>query len=467
MLHSYPPRRSSNLTPTATATATRTEFIANCCESENSCSRPAQALCPLSMLSYPRPYECATDGRCEIPEPTPTPSAPCIPTPDCLPCFHAICDRYDCPHQCGCDGPTPVPTCTPGAVCVPGETQVCDYHCGTDQCTACHCVPGDTLTPTATATATPSCGESPPPTCSPGELICHDPRCAIGCSCASRTPTPTLSARPATPTQTPQLATPTVTPTCPSGIDPFPPKCSVGQVLTCNDAPCGGGCSCATRTTVPTPSAGACVGDCNGDGVVAINELITGVNIELGTAPLNTCPAFAFDCGQPLAVLPGICCAIDAVNNSLEGCSQPTPVSPHLALNLEINALPDQQQVEIVATLDHLGGATVSYVTGCSAQCYPEILKPLSFELVGRDGPVIVYDCGGALYCPEGLTALSAGQSIQQTLSVTGIAFENQCDFSSPIGFDGCTQTQLAPGPYRVTATFSYGIGSDFPEYSL
>ena len=29
-------------------------------------------------------------------------------------------------------------------------------------------------------------------------------------------------------------------------------------------------------------SAQTCVGDCNGDGMVAINELITGVNIALG-----------------------------------------------------------------------------------------------------------------------------------------------------------------------------------------
>ena len=46
---------------------------------------------------------------------------------------------------------------------------------------------------------------------------------------------------------------------------------------------------------VPTPTvppAGGCVGDCNDNGEVAINELIIGVNIALGSAQLTQCPSF-------------------------------------------------------------------------------------------------------------------------------------------------------------------------------
>ena len=75
-----------------------------------------------------------------------------------------------------------------------------------------------------------------------------------------------------------------------------------------------------TPTPTPTTTIGECVGDCNGDGVVTINELIVGVTIELGGASASACPAFDCDCGSPLAMLPGICCAIDAVNNALSGC---------------------------------------------------------------------------------------------------------------------------------------------------
>jgi hypothetical protein len=49
-----------------------------------------------------------------------------------------------------------------------------------------------------------------------------------------------------------------------------------------------------TQTTSPTPTAtlGPCVGDCDHGGTVTINELITGVNIALGSLPVTACPAF-------------------------------------------------------------------------------------------------------------------------------------------------------------------------------
>ena len=40
------------------------------------------------------------------------------------------------------------------------------------------------------------------------------------------------------------------------------------------------------------PAGAQCAGDCNADGMVAINELITGVNIALGSAAVSTCPSF-------------------------------------------------------------------------------------------------------------------------------------------------------------------------------
>ena len=46
---------------------------------------------------------------------------------------------------------------------------------------------------------------------------------------------------------------------------------------------------------LPTPAPLSCAGDCNGDGSVAINELILGVNIALGTSPLSACAAIDAD----------------------------------------------------------------------------------------------------------------------------------------------------------------------------
>ncbi len=67
--------------------------------------------------------------------------------------------------------------------------------------------------------------------------------------------------------------------------------------------------------TVPVSPA-ACAGDCNADGAVAINELISGVNIALGTAPLSSCAAFDSG-GDGLVAINEL---IAAVNAALIGC---------------------------------------------------------------------------------------------------------------------------------------------------
>lgn len=60
------------------------------------------------------------------------------------------------------------------------------------------------------------------------------------------------------------------------------------------------------------------VGDCNADGCVTIDELVTCVNIDLDRAPLSHCPSLA--CGGPL---PQVFCTIRAVNAALHGCAAP------------------------------------------------------------------------------------------------------------------------------------------------
>ncbi len=61
----------------------------------------------------------------------------------------------------------------------------------------------------------------------------------------------------------------------------------------------------------------ACAGDCNSDGEVAINELITGVNIALGSSPVESCPAFDTSGDGEVSINE----LIAAVNNALNGCA--------------------------------------------------------------------------------------------------------------------------------------------------
>jgi cysteine-rich repeat protein len=73
------------------------------------------------------------------------------------------------------------------------------------------------------------------------------------------------------------------------------------------------------------PAGAQCAGDCNGDGTVAINELIIGVNIALGSAPVSNCPSFDVSGDGTVAINE----LITAVNNALNGCTavSPTPTA--------------------------------------------------------------------------------------------------------------------------------------------
>jgi hypothetical protein len=65
-----------------------------------------------------------------------------------------------------------------------------------------------------------------------------------------------------------------------------------------------------------TDGGGSCVGDCNGDGEVGINELIIGVNIALQLQPVANCTAFDPNGDGEV----GINELIQGVSNSLNGC---------------------------------------------------------------------------------------------------------------------------------------------------
>lgn len=66
--------------------------------------------------------------------------------------------------------------------------------------------------------------------------------------------------------------------------------------------------------------AAACPGDCNGDGRVSINELVTGVNIALGNDEMRMCPEFATSNLDRVVIAD----LVRGVIAALEGC--PVPV---------------------------------------------------------------------------------------------------------------------------------------------
>ncbi|MGH3428315.1 MAG: hypothetical protein ACRDQZ_12240, partial [Mycobacteriales bacterium] len=93
----------------------------------------------------------------------------------------------------------------------------------------------------------------------------------------------------------------------------------------CPDA-CGtpAGTTSATVTPVPTATATrasattpiACAGDCNGDGTVTVSELITLVDLALGTTDPSTCLAAGANGDRQITIAE----IVEAVGNALNGC---------------------------------------------------------------------------------------------------------------------------------------------------
>jgi hypothetical protein len=64
-----------------------------------------------------------------------------------------------------------------------------------------------------------------------------------------------------------------------------------------------------------SPGPPSCVGDCNADGEVTVDEILTMVNIALGNADATACPN-----GIPSGAQVDVALILTAVNNALNGC---------------------------------------------------------------------------------------------------------------------------------------------------
>lgn len=156
--------------------------------------------------------------------------------------------------------------------------------------------PTSTQRPTFTHTAT----ETPLPTETPTSRPTFTPT-QLPTDTATPEPTPTDEPT-STPTQL-STSTPTVTPTATAADTP---------TSTPEDTPT----ITHTPTTEPTATPViACVGDCDSDGSVTVDEILRMVNIALG-ASLEECPAGDRD-GDGAITVDEI---LEAVNNALDGC---------------------------------------------------------------------------------------------------------------------------------------------------
>ena len=264
------------------------------------------------VIAHPGHYRVAlaVNDRSELPpEPmvTPTQFDPCASAAIQDPATFPILADNVLPHTQAFAAPQTFSVTLPSNVtCTKCTLQVLEFmsshgapcfyhHCADISIQAAPEAASPTPSPTATDTYTPT--STPPQT-------------PTSTQTASATWTPTQTETPtSTPVQTP-TSTQTASATCTPTQTPTPSS-------TPSDTPTSTQTASATPPGSPSPSntPRPCVGDCGGTQTVAVNDLVTLVNVALGNAPASACPY-----GVPSGAAVDIAMIIQAVNNALGGC---------------------------------------------------------------------------------------------------------------------------------------------------
>lgn len=274
--------------------------------------------CPTDGPTLPTCLEpCPTcgNGQVEYPE---TCDLGAMPPTSCNGCS-LFCQLEDCVDDLVCTGDE----CLPAVGCRHKVTPACTEP-PTPTPTITGTLPTATSTPTPsatrTATGTPTATQTPVATATVTATVTPTAS-ASATATATNPPTATLTAT-NPPTATPTLtATPVDTPT-PSQTATVPPTATPtitatsAPTTTDTSAPSPTATATATASASPTPPTAACPGDCNGNGEVAVNELITGVNIALGNSTVDACPSFDRNGDGSVSINE----LIAAVNAALNGC---------------------------------------------------------------------------------------------------------------------------------------------------
>lgn len=168
--------------------------------------------------------------------------------------------------------------------------------------------PTSNATATSTGTATPTAIATSTQTATPGRAATATPTVT---PTSTHTTTSTL---PPTPTMTPApTGTGTAAPTARATFTRTPSTTATASV-TATAASTATGTPPATLT--PTVRAVVCGGDCNTDGTVTVNEILTMANIALGNAALGECSAGDANRDGVISVDE----ILTAVQSALRGC---------------------------------------------------------------------------------------------------------------------------------------------------
>ncbi len=179
-----------------------------------------------------------------------------------------------------------------------------------------------------------------------------------------------------------------------------------------------------------------CVGDCDGDGMVSISELIRGVNISLGSAELSTCPAFDSS-GDGTVTINEL---IQAVNAALQGCvgDQPTAtptgsVMPTDTPSTEPPATETPTETPPPGTPTPDPGEQIAGAGAAVANSLSSIVNVVGAVVAGASGGtggLAVFN-GGFPGGGAGVDACELGGTVASSITVQGLAANVNIDFDN------------------------------------
>lgn len=225
-----------------------------------------------------------------------------------------------------------------------------------------------------------------------------------------------------------------------------------------------------SRVSVATAE---CVGDCDGNKAVTVDELVLGVNIALGNAELTRCPAFDRD--NSLSV--GVDELVAAVNNALNGCSggAPTPTPTATVMGTPTATPPPG-----------CGNGTVEFNLGetcddgntldgdsCPANCRIASCQATATMLVVHVNfaPPSGTDVGGVtafVRYPDGVVSVPGSGNDQQVqnrisdLPDNSFSTPNDLDYAVRVALFTVDQSAIPPG-LLFTVTFDTCEGAALP----
>jgi len=305
------PTHTRTSTPTRTATATQTSTST---ATQTATPTYTPTATPTHTPSA-TPTQTATATPTNTPTATPTSTSTATPslTPSATPTDTATATFTSTPSRTPTATATSTPTATPTATSTPTST-----HTSTA-----------TGTPTHTATATPTATPTQTPTATPSRTPSATPTYT-----ATKTPTPTPSPTPRPNGATCTAGTECVSTFCVDAVCCVTASCRTGQRCdiygsagTC-DAPlpqgktCRKDSDCASSNCEPgtPPRCGAplgCVGDCNDNGSVHLDDLVTLVDLGLGHRSANPCPIGDRNHDSLITINE----ILTAVNRAVSGCA--------------------------------------------------------------------------------------------------------------------------------------------------